>query len=474
MVLHVFCHSICSCFPTRYRTCLLACMCLLIQYTMRICLHLAITEMTFPPTTTAEPGEGESRMIKRPCFSLQKRTEEPADPIYNWSEKDQGVILSSFYWGYMVSNFSASAIADRFPRLLLMWSVFGSGVLTLLTPMAIDKGGMRLLVCLRACEGFFQGVTFPVLSALISHWVPPAQRSMLGAFVYSGSQIGSLVGGIGSGMLIHYFNSWRIVFYVWGTCAMIMFLTWWIFVFDSPHNHPYMDEGERSQLIEELGGSGKALKPGSIPWRKIASSAPFWAVVFGQVSLDFNFYLTTIDLPKFMKSTLGLDVRENGIISYMPFFLMWMNTSVTGWIADKQIKSGCLSRTNTRKFWCTCASTLSSTFILAAAYSGCRKWLIVACFTLAIVSMSGYYPSVKVNANDLSPNFAGLIMAFVNGFGGFCGIIVPYMVGLLTPNQTIEEWRLVFWIGFFVILTSTTIFNLFSSGEVQSWNTVNE
>lgn len=48
--------------------------------------------------------------------------------------------------------------------------------------------------------------------------------------------------------------------------------------------------------------------------------------------------------------------------------------------------------------------------------------------------MGAFYPGMKVNALDLSSNYAGTIMAIVNGIGAITGIIAPYLVGLLTPD----------------------------------------
>lgn len=48
--------------------------------------------------------------------------------------------------------------------------------------------------------------------------------------------------------------------------------------------------------------------------------------------------------------------------------------------------------------------------------------------------MGFFYPSLKVNALDLSPNYAGTLMAIVNGIGAISGIITPALIGYLTPN----------------------------------------
>ncbi|CAG2060550.1 unnamed protein product [Timema podura] len=49
--------------------------------------------------------------------------------------------------------------------------------------------------------------------------------------------------------------------------------------------------------------------------------------------------------------------------------------------------------------------------------------------------MGTFYPGMKVNALDLSPNYAGTLMALVNGIGALSGIITPYLVGILTPDN---------------------------------------
>ena len=39
-----------------------------------------------------------------------------------------------------------------------------------------------------------------------------------------------------------------------------------------------------------------------------------------------------------------------------------------------------------------------------------------------------------MNALDLSPNFAGTVMALANGIGVVAGMAAPTVVGLLAPN----------------------------------------
>lgn len=73
-------------------------------------------------------------------------------------------------------------------------------------------------------------------------------------------------------------------------------------------------------------------------------------------------------------------------------------------------------------------------FIMAASYAECHTTLAAWMFTIAMGFMGTFYCGMKVNALDLSPNFAGIIMAITNGIGAGAGIITPYLTGALTGD----------------------------------------
>lgn len=72
--------------------------------------------------------------------------------------------------------------------------------------------------------------------------------------------------------------------------------------------------------------------------------------------------------------------------------------------------------------------------VICASYVGCDKVAATICFTVGMGLMGFCYGSLRVNSLDLSPNFSGTIMAFVNGLGCVSGMLSPYITGLLTPN----------------------------------------
>ena len=81
--------------------------------------------------------------------------------------------------------------------------------------------------------------------------------------------------------------------------------------------------------------------------------------------------------------------------------------------------------------------------IIGASYAGCDRTAVVALFTVSTATMGTFYPGMKVNALDLSPNYAGTLMALVNGIGAFTGIVTPYLVGVLTPDVSVTYIKII-------------------------------
>lgn len=83
------------------------------------------------------------------------------------------------------------------------------------------------------------------------------------------------------------------------------------------------------------------------------------------------------------------------------------------------------------------AAVIPAIMIVLASYAGCNRLLVVAWFTLAMGFMGTFYPGMKVNPLDLSPNYAGSLMAVTNGIGALTGVAAPTFVGFMTPNVCI-------------------------------------
>lgn len=244
-----------------------------------------------------------------------------------------------------------------------------------------------------------------------------------------------------------------------------------VLCYSNPESHPFISDEEKAFLKEELGSleRDKSLPP--TPWRAIFTSGPMLALICAQIGHDWGFFIMVTDLPKYMSDVLRFSIKENGIYSSLPYALMWIVAILTGFLSDWCIARKFLSITAARKWFTGIAAVGPAIFIVAASYAGCERTVVVILFTIAMGIMGTFYPGMKVNPLDLSPNYAGTLMAITNGIGAITGILAPYVVGVMTPNRSISEWRLVFWIAFIIFVVTTVVYSIWASGEVQPWNT---
>ncbi|KAI5698470.1 hypothetical protein M8J75_007322 [Diaphorina citri] len=417
--------------PARYVLGLMGCIGVTLALMMRSCLAIAITEMVRNVNTTEHDF-----VNTESCFpnangnhTVVSKTYTTLDAKFDWDERTQGVILSSFYYGYTLTHIPGGILSQKFGgKHTLGLGFLSTALLTLLTPLVAHSGPVSMTV-LRFLEGVGEGTTFPALCTLLAQWSPPNERSFMTALVFAGVQLGSVLATFCSGLIMSFTASWANVFYIFGAIADL-----------------------------------------KTPWAAILYSLPVWSLIIAEVGHDYGLYLISTDLPKYMSEVIGLSVAENGVLSALPFLIMWLVSMSSSALADYFIARDILSRTNVRKVFATLGAVLPGVGALAASYVGCNTSMVAICFTIGMAFMGFCYASIRVNPIDLSPNFSGTIMALSNGLGCVSGMVAPLTVGFLTQNKTLSEWRVVFWIMFLALVISNVFFVLFGSGEVQYWN----
>ncbi|CAL1268941.1 unnamed protein product, partial [Larinioides sclopetarius] len=201
---------------------------------------------------------------------------------YNWDSKTQGIILSSFYYGYVATQLPGGIFCDKFGATRL----FGGGILVtsvlyLLIPLAATWGVLAITV-IRILEGLGEGVTFPAITQLISNWSPRLERSRISSFINCGIPIGNIIGSTISGFLssTDFIGGWPSIFYLFGCFGCVWFFLWCILVFETPENHPSISKDELLYIQQNKEEKRQTKAP--IPWRKIFSSLPVWAVIAAQ------------------------------------------------------------------------------------------------------------------------------------------------------------------------------------------------
>ncbi|XP_028026340.1 sialin isoform X2 [Bombyx mandarina] len=416
-------------------------------YALRVNLSVAVVAMTEPVETKLENGT--IAMI----------------PEFDWSTQTKGLVLSSFFYGYLVTQLPGGWLAAKIGgNRVFAIGIGTTSLLTLFTP-PLAHTSTALLIAVRVIEGFFEGVTYPCIHAVWARWAPGEERARLATLAFSGSYAGTVVAMPLCSLLAHY-TGWPGIFYVFGILGLIWTTVWWIVVKESPEKDPRISAAELKYIQETR---GTTLTDGAKhPWKAMLTSGPVWAIVVAHFSENWGFYTLLTFLPTFMKDVYKFETSATGWLSAIPYLAMAATLQGAGHLADCLLRRGLLSRTNIRKLF-NCGAFLSQTvFMIAAAYStsvvGC-----VVCLTIA-VGLGGFaWSGFSVNHLDIAPPHASVLMGVSNTFATLPGIVSPPLAGSIVLDKTAEQWRVVFFISSAIYLFGAVVYYIFCSAELQPW-----
>ncbi|KAI4328802.1 hypothetical protein L6164_021129 [Bauhinia variegata] len=380
----------------------------------------------------------------------------PLSQQYNWNSATVGLIQSSFFWGYLLTQILGGIWADKLGgKLVLGFGVIWWSIATVLTPIAA-RIGLPCLLIMRAFMGIGEGVAMPAMNNILSKWIPVSERSRSLALVYSGMYLGSVTGLAFSPVLIQKFG-WPSVFYAFGSLGSIWFALWWGKAYSSPKEDPELSVEEESLI---LGGSISKEPVSVIPWKLILSKAPVWALIISHFCHNWGTFILLTWMPTYYNQVLKFNLTESGLLCVLPWLTMAVFANIGGWIADTLVSKG-LSITTVRKIMQS-IGFLGPAFFLTQLSKVRTPALAVLCMACSqgsdAFSQSGLYS----NHQDIGPRYAGVLLGLSNTAGVLAGVFGTAATGYILQRGS---WDDVFKVAVALYIIGTLVWNIFSTGE---------
>ncbi|KAK2713985.1 hypothetical protein QYM36_009765 [Artemia franciscana] len=419
---------------------------------------------------SSNPGEGQ-------CGSQSPNSTatNDEDGPFAWTEPIQALISTSFLWGYVLTNIPGGRLADVIgTKYLFAACQVLVSILTLLIPVAA-YGGWEVVIVIRVLMGFCQGPSLPCMHPLLAKWAPPEERSTLSAIIYAGSQPGTVLSLILSGLIVDSLG-WEAVFYIEGCVGFVWAALWLMLVYDSPDQHPRISEKERDFINKSIAKEAQiSKKSASVPWKSIFTSLPFYAILFCNIGHNWGFLILLTELPIYMKNIFGFDIKSNSLITSFPYLLSWFASLAASPLADLCKRKGWMKTIWVRKVFTMFGHFGPALTLVVVAFSGCNLALVIAMLALGQSLQAAVYGGWFINHIDLAPNYSGLLFGITNGLGIIPSWFGPPLVGVIVQdNQTIEAWRLVFLMAAVVLGADAIFFLFFGSATEQPWNKIPE
>ncbi|XP_032590563.1 putative inorganic phosphate cotransporter [Drosophila grimshawi] len=398
----------------------------------------------------------------------------PDFPEYDWTEAEKSYILSSFYWGYVITQFLGGFLCKLFgAKTVIFWATFGSGVCSCITPLFIGWGGWGTYCAIRVLMGCFQGLIFPSIHQHLARWSPPKERNRLGALSHTGIECGNVLSMFVSGMIAKGPMGWPGISYISAGVAFASCALWFVLSANNATESRFIGEAERHYIESSLKHGVNyhhAVIP--IPWKAIWTSVPFLALLVARCAESWGLSTLQAEIPAYMNGVLQMDIKDNATFSALPFLAMWIMSYVYLVSADILLTGKWLSLTALRKtfnsmaFWIPAATLIGIGFLDVD-----QKTMAIVLMTLSVGFNSGATIGSSLNSIDLSPNHASILMGIINTAANAVPIFTPIVVGqIVSDNGNRNQWQIVFIISSVVFFVGNCIFLAFGTAVSQPWD----
>ena len=327
------------------------------------------------------------------------------------SASQLGVLLSAFYYGYVLCMPAMGWLAERYgAKAVLASGVMVWSLATLSTGFA---GSFITLLALRVLLGVGESVAFPCASKVLAQSVEVTHLGLANGIMSFGYLLGPAVGTLVGGYLMTLFG-WRPVFIVFGALSLLWLWPW-----------------SRARLRAPAAPARSAVEV-QPSFAQILARRELWGASLGHFASNYGYYFIVSWLPFYLVKSRGFSMGSMVAIASWAYLLNALSALVMGWLADRWIRRG---RSATLIYKAIMAANhlagivcMIGMVMLPAAGS------VAALFVFEVVS--GFsYPGLFAIPQILAGKGASARWVGVqNAAGNVAGLIAPAITGLLVDQ----------------------------------------
>ncbi|KAL4857945.1 putative anion transporter 6 [Chlorella vulgaris] len=399
-----------------------------------------------------------------------------------WSAMERGLVSSSFFWGYSLTQIPAGWVSTNIggARVLFagvaLWSLG-----TLIAPPAA-KLGLVALCATRLFVGLGEGLAPSSATNVMARIVPEGERARAVTTVFGGLDVGSAVGLLLCGPLIHWFG-WQSVFYLFALLGLVWCAAWPLFKPEEQDANALprkfrkavaaADQAAADAAADaEDAAAAEAAKKLPVPWGTFLRSPAVWAVIVAHFCFNWGYYTLLAWLPSYL--ALGLNVEKSSLLTLIPYVSMTLMTPLVGPIADGLVSKHGWEVTSVRKlcqgisFAGPALCMIALAFLTPITPGAGPTGLIVAIMSLAFALGAWSRAGLYCNHQDLSPKYAAALLGLSNTAGALPGVLGVTFAGYLL--DTTGSWaQALFFPTAVCQIFGLVIYSIFASSKRQAW-----
>ncbi len=326
------------------------------------------------------------------------------------SASQLGVLLSAFYYGYVICMPGMGWLAERYGAKRVLGA--GVAVWSIATFTTGFAGSFATLLALRVMLGVGESVAFPCASKVLAGAVEVSRLGVANGVMSFGYLLGPAVGTLIGGYLMTVFG-WRPVFLVFGALSLLWLWPWRRVAIGPPR-------------------TTRAEDPAQPSFAEILGRRALWGASLGHFASNYTYYFIISWLPFYLVKSRGFSLGSMVAIASWAYLLNAMSALAMGWAADRWIRAG---RSPTLVY----KSIMAANHIAAIACMAGMVMLpaagsVAALFVFEIVSGCSYPGIFAIPQIMAGPGAAGRWVGVQNATGNLAGLIAPAVTGVLVDQ----------------------------------------
>lgn len=326
----------------------------------------------------------------------------------------QGLVLSSFSWGYIVFMFVGGMLVDRLGALKMAGTA--AGVWSIATALSGAAWDFQSLMASRFAVGAGEAPIFPANASLVKNEFPLEERGRATALFDAGSYLGTAV----SAPIVVYVMlmfGWRASFFY---CALLGII--WVGAWRRLSPMFSTDSHRITRQPTSFRDVGRLIRSRKV----LGASYGFFAYNYAK-----SFFLTWF--PAYLVTERGFSFIEVGVLGMIPSICAVFGEFAAGVWTDQLILRG-KSVTVARKLPLCLGMVLASSIGFTELVTS--PWAVLALLSFAFAATIAASPGIWALPGDIAPSSShvGIIGGIQNTFSNIAGVVAPIVTGALVAR----------------------------------------
>jgi sugar phosphate permease len=337
-----------------------------------------------------------------------------------------GVLLSAFFWGYVVSLAFAGLVVTRLgAKRSMVLALIIFGLASAATGMTHD---FTQLITVRVILGLGEGLVFPAITIFLVKWFPSWERGRASGLSLLAIPISAIIMAPLGGWLIGNWD-YRAMFIVQGLPPVVIAIVVLFLIKDDPAKDKRLSDAERSFILETR-ATGEKEQGGA--WRDVYLNPRIWLI-----SITYLLWLTGLYgfnqwLPTLLTEASKEGIQAVGWLTTIPFVFAALGMYFASQQSDKH--------DGRRTPFVALPIAISGVALLGQHFIPGNLTLDIVFLSVACVGLhSAFGPWWPWALEGVPRSQTGFASSFILSVGNFGGIIGPILVGLLTGGGAVSQ-----------------------------------